>query len=340
MGLIFLHASPPANIHELCVILSSFITQRLPMMRKALLYIACIVAASSLQGCFTGVEGTKAITQKDVEKAYSGDDKADVPTIEIRLDTFPHWETGKRFYVTDNNIKYIFTPSQQLSVDTLQLQGKEIAYDGYTISMSIDGRPVVNTYFKYGTTSLQYNTNRTMDDITGYADRFEVPFLVDMDEVTRLRDVLKGRSLFIKTSIWYDAAGKMTWGRKYVNVTITDVLPGDKVFPYKVEFQDSGRTAYVFMSYRDNYLHRSFNDLFSTTDIRERYPLITDENWQRIINGQVALNMTREECRLSIGAPNNLEKVPTYNGVREYWYYANGAYLIFDEEGLLTTFRL
>ena len=56
-------------------------------------------------------------------------------------------------------------------------------------------------------------------------------------------------------------------------------------------------------------------------------------------NGQIATYMTKEECRLSIGPPDNLERIPTYNGVREYWYYSNGTYLIFDEEGLLTTFR-
>ena len=311
-------------------------------MRKVLSYICCLAIFLSLHSCFTGVEGTKAITQKDVEKAYAGTDGILTQSIEIKLDTFPRWEIGKRFFVTDDNIKYIFTPSQSYSADTLNLGRKVIAYDGYTMGISIDGRAIVNLHFKYGLQNLQYNTNCTMDDITRQPNRFEVPFLVDLDEVDRLKEKMVGQSLFIKTSIWYDIDGNMTWGRKYVNVTITDVMPGDKVFPYKIEFNDNGNktTAYVFMSYRDNYLHRSFDDLFSATDIRKRYPLISDGNWELIVNGKIAQNMTREECRLSIGPPDNLERVPTYNGVREYWYYSNGAYLIFDEEGLLTTFRL
>ena len=309
-------------------------------MRKVLYFICCIAMLLSLEGCFTGVESTKAITQKDVERAYSGNAGKTTQTIEIKLDTFPDWNMGKRFFVTDNNIRYIFSPSPQFNADTLTLEGKEISYDGYTIGISIDGRPVVNLHFKYGTTGLQYNTNRTMDDITRrHSSRLEVPFLVDLDEVERLKDVLRGKSLYIKTSIWYDSNGEMTWGRKYVKVNITDVLPGDKVFPFRIEFNDAGRTAYVFMSYRDNYLQRSFDNLFSDTDLRQLYPAISDENWQRIINGQIATYMTKEECRLSIGPPDNLERVPTYNGVREYWYYSNGTYLIFDEEGLLTTFR-
>lgn len=309
-------------------------------MRKVLYFICCIAMLLSLEGCFTGVESTKAITQKDVERAYSGNAGKTTQTIEIKLDTFPDWNMGKRFFVTDNNIRYIFSPSPQFNADTITLEGKEISYDGYTIGISIDGRPVVNLHFKYGTTGLQYNTNRTMDDITRrHSSRLEVPFLVDLDEVERLKDVLRGKSLYIKTSIWYDSNGEMTWGRKYVKVNITDVLPGDKVFPFRIEFNDAGRTAYVFMSYRDNYLQRSFDNLFSDTDLRQLYPAISDENWQRIINGQIATYMTKEECRLSIGPPDNLERVPTYNGVREYWYYSNGTYLIFDEEGLLTTFR-
>lgn len=309
-------------------------------MRKVLYVVASLWAMISLQSCFTGVESTKAITLKDVERAYANDYDNSGQSIEIAIDTFPNWKMGKRFFVTDNNIKYIFSPSQQFSIDTLNLQNKIIAYDGYTKSLSIDGRQVVNLYFKDGELMLQYNTNRTMDDLAGTnANRFEVPFLVDLDEVEQLRKLLTGMSLYIKTPIWYDADGNMVSGRKYVNISITDVLPGDKVFPFLVQFNDNGRTAYVFMSYRDNYLHRSFDDLFSTSDLRERYPTISDENWQRIINGQVASYMTKEECRLSIGAPNNLERVPTYNGIREYWYYTNGTYLIFDEEGLLTSFR-
>ena len=309
-------------------------------MRKVLYFICCIAMLLSLEGCFTGVESTKAITQKDVERAYSGNAGKTTQTIEIKLDTFPDWNMGKRFFVTDNNIRYVFSPSPQFNADTITLEGKEISYDGYTIGISIDGRPVVNLHFKYGTTGLQYNTNRTMDDITRrHSSRLEVPFLVDLDEVERLKDVLRGKSLYIKTSIWYDSNGEMTWGRKYVKVNITDVLPGDKVFPFRIEFNDAGRTAYVFMSYRDNYLQRSFDNLFSDADLRQLYPAISDENWQRIINGQIATYMTKEECRLSIGPPDNLERIPTYNGVREYWYYSNGTYLIFDEEGLLTTFR-
>ena len=48
--------------------------------------------------------------------------------------------------------------------------------------------------------------------------------------------------------------------------------------------------------------------------------------------------MTKEECRLSLGRPNEVKRIPTYEGLKEQWFYNTGAYLFF-EDGLLTSFR-
>ena len=308
------------------------------MMGRESLYI--IILLTALTSCFTGVESTKKITQDDVNRVVPNGNEDENLAIEIRIDTFPNWEKGKSFYVTDNNIKYIFSPSSQYLTDTLQLAGKILTFDSYYISIAVDNRAVVNVNFQYGGKAFTYPTNKTMNDLETSKDyRLEVPFLVDMDEVEQFKEKLYGMELYVKTPIWYDRNGEMTDGRKYVKVEITNVYPGNKVYPYLVEFNDGNKTAYLFMSYRDNYLHRGFNDLFSYTNPKDRYPLISDENWQLIINGQIALNMTKEECRLSIGAPDHIERIPTYSGIREYWYYTTGAYLIFDEEGFLSNFR-
>jgi hypothetical protein len=60
--------------------------------------------------------------------------------------------------------------------------------------------------------------------------------------------------------------------------------------------------------------------------------------WDNIIHGRVALDMTRSECRLSLGAPKTVDTRPGYSGVRELWVYENGAYLVF-EDGLLRDYR-
>ena len=309
-------------------------------MGKKSTYIIILFISLAFQSCFTGVESTKKITQDDVDKVIPKGDGVENQVIEIEIDTFPKWEKGKRFHVTDNNIKYIFSPSPQYLTDTLQLAGKILTFDSYYISTAVDNRAVININFLCEGNTYTYPTNKTMHDIESSQNyRLEVPFLVDMDEVGRFKEKLCGMELYVKTPIWYNRNGEMTEGRKYIKVGITNVFPGNKVYPYMIEFNDGIKTAYLYMSYRDAYLHRGFNDLFSYVNPRNQYPLIPDETWQLIINGQIARYMTKEECRLSIGAPDQIERIPTYSGIREYWYYTTGTYLVFDEEGLLSNFR-
>ena len=82
----------------------------------------------------------------------------------------------------------------------------------------------------------------------------------------------------------------------------------------------------------------TFDKLFSFTDIRKSYKTITDVNWERIINGQIAVGMTKDECSLSLGNPSSIERMPTHGGMYERWSYDNGEYVIF-EDGLLVQFR-
>ena len=49
--------------------------------------------------------------------------------------------------------------------------------------------------------------------------------------------------------------------------------------------------------------------------------------------------MTKAECKLSLGNPDEVKKIPTYSGLREQWIYNSGAYLFFVD-GLLTEYRL
>lgn len=83
---------------------------------------------------------------------------------------------------------------------------------------------------------------------------------------------------------------------------------------------------------------RKFGSLLSLSNPRDRYPEITDANWNNIVNGRVSEDMTREECRLALGAPATVDRRPGYSIMREIWTYENGRYLIF-EDGLLRSFR-
>ena len=86
-----------------------------------------------LTSCFTGVEGTKKITQKDVDKVVKEltDEEVKANSLAVPVDSFANWQAGKRFYVSDDNAKLIFANSDSYNADTLHLKGRELTYSGY-----------------------------------------------------------------------------------------------------------------------------------------------------------------------------------------------------------------
>ena len=289
-----------------------------------------------MSSCFTGVESTKKITDKDVKKVVEvlTQEEVEANTLAIPTDSFACWNRGKQFYVCDNNARLIFAPSAAYNADTLNMKGKILAYDGYHLGSVLDNRNTVNIEFTDGKNKYVYSTDKTIGEIkSGYT----IPFLIDMDVVRFVASKLEQRTCYIKTPIWYDLNEEMTAGRKFVEVRIDSVLPGNKVFPLKVMFTDieARRKAMLWMTAGGTVLkNRSFDALFSLTDLRKRYPDIESDVWQCIVAGKVKARMTKDEVRLSLGNPSSINQRPTYEGVREYWYYPDGRYLYF-EDGLL-----
>lgn len=63
-----------------------------------------------------------------------------------------------------------------------------------------------------------------------------------------------------------------------------------------------------------------------------QYKEIQDDAWEQITLGKVKTGMTKAECKLSLGNPNEVKKIPTYSGLREQWIYNSGAYLFFVDD--------
>ncbi len=306
-------------------------------------YIALLLFAVIMTSCFTGIESTKKITEKDVAKVTQAMGNAveeESVYNSVAVDSFPDWNIGKRFYVVDNNIKRIFSPSTEYDSDTLSLEGKTLIYEGYSEGSVLDNEPKVNLLFSYDGKKFVYPTNKTIDEIKRQYLLLQVPFLIDENLIDRYQDLIAGKDFYIRTSIWYNEKGEMIPGKKFVKVKIDKVLPGDKVFPLKVSFNtDNNEIAFVFMSTKQSSIqNRLFDNLFTSKDLRLNYPAISDTNWNHIINGTVALDMTKDECRLALGTPNSIQERPTYDGLQEYWFYGDGMYLVFFD-GLLKQFR-
>ncbi len=308
-------------------------------MKKGLFYILLLTLVAT--GCGTGIESTKAVSEKDVKKALAqrNEGKKPTPSLTLRPDSVALWQAGKLFYVTDDQARLIFAHSNAYCTDSLHLAGRRIAYKGYDTESMLDNRKTVTLEFTDGNNTYSYRTNRTMSELhRGYS----IPFLIEMDVVEQVAAQITGKEFWVKTRIWYDAESeKMIDGRQFVKVKIDSVLPGNKVLPLKVKFTtaDTGEQAMVWLSTGHSAMHsRDFDSQFSRDDLHKSYPEISNENWAHITRGELVLDMSKEECRLAKGAPKNMVQHPDQTGLREYWYYDGGGYLYF-QDGLLKQFR-
>ena len=142
--------------------------------------------------------------------------------------------------------------------------------------------------------------------------------------------------------MWYNEKSEAIEGRKLIPVRVVDIRPGNNVLPVEVWFEDDkGNQAGVFMSLlsssRSQYI--TFDRLFPFENPRLQYKEIQDDAWEQITLGKVKTGMTKAECKLSLGNPNEVKKIPTYSGLREQWIYNSGAYLFFVDD-LLADYRL
>ncbi len=317
-------------------------------LRRGLVYryryvLGGMLLCAVLVSCGTGIEVTERVTDKDVKRVLehsSGHQTA--VTLEAYRDSLPAWQRGKRFWVADDQVKQLFVHSTAYDKDTLSLAGHVLEYVSHTTAglFSDDAR--------YVEISLR-------DTATGYTyvcragkaadvDRpgFTIPMLIDLDMVNHVARQIQDKDFYILTPIWYDIrTEQMTDGRHYIKVHIDSVLPGNAVLPLRVIFttRDNGEKVMVWMSSQSSTMHgRDFDALFSAADPHLSYPAISDETWERITRGQLAVGMTKEECRLSVGAPKRISENPDQGGMREYWYYDGGSYLYFVD-GLLSQYR-
>ena len=290
--------------------------------------------------CFTGVEGTKKIKlSREDRKALAPSDEEQF-FVGIKGSPLPLWEKGKTFIAADDKTILIFDqqglPSDPL---TVRLGGKYLSFEGIDKRMAPDGKMYVVIVFKNNGNIYVYNTGKTLEEAETLTSD-QLPMLIDNDMVEEVKSLLLGKRLWIKSPLWYDEAGNRISGLKFVAVTIEDVQPASIAFPLKLRFTlDNGKYAWLFMNFGNSGTEsRSFPTLFSISDIRKKYPAISDEVWELICQGQIKTGMTKEECKLSLGNPSEVNSGHDYSQTLDMWHYSDGTALWF-EDGLLTRFR-
>jgi len=291
-----------------------------------------------LTGCFTGIESTPKITSAEVRKQTDTESTPEESYLSgISSGDFSKWHRGKEFYITDDKISLIFKPSG--STDE-SLAGSYMYLEDIAETTSLTGDKVAEiTLLSQKGHQYVYRLDRSLDAIK-QDNHMEIPFTIEKSVVDTVRALMNGNTYYITTSAWLDTMARPRNGRKFVPVNVTDVRPGNTFYPVLLELNDENGVPFTMYLSVGNDIKstRKFSTMFSLTDPRLRYPNISDATWKLIINGKVAVDMTRDECRLALGQPDDVDRSHGYSSVRERWSYENGIYLIF-EDGLLRSFR-
>lgn len=319
------------------------------------LHIIILTCFLSLTSCFTGIESTPRISEKEVKRNVPAADAEKEFSQTLTAQPVQQWETGHRFMVTDSRMSLIFEKEPSLGygdILTFKNLSPEISITGDTIS--------VLTFTKSGNIKYQVNEGKEDEDIDSASEgisprrkiramelrykvnispeklspTFTLPMSVDLNMVSNVKEKLKGKMLYIITSLRVDSALTPTsGGQRYIPVTITDVAPGNADYPLRVQITDEhGGKSYVAMTVGTaRSSTRNFDKLFVLENPRLKHPAITDAVWDNIINSRVVKGMTIDECHLALGTPRDIRKWHNGGSFFEGWTYDNGRYLIFED---------
>ena len=293
-------------------------------------------------GCSTGVEGTKTIRMTKTERRELMPSAEQVFVADMKSDPLSDWQQGKRFLVSDEKAAVVLRSTDGSSDN---LKGAVLIYNKVESRRTPAGAEEAVILFSGNGRELRYSTGRSIADSYKELTASDVPMLIDLDLVDKALRLLTGKKVWTMSNLWYDADGNIARGVKYVPVTITGVQPGDKVFPLLVSFKDaSGSEFGMWMSVRNDGNQASagasrwFGNLFSLSDPRLGHQEIDDAVWELICTGKVREGMTKEECRLSLGNPDEVDSGHDWNSTLDIWRYQNGTFLRF-QDGKLANFR-
>lgn len=307
---------------------------------RGLLCALCVSVGLMLNACFTGVESTPKITQKEVKRQNVHDTREQHILDDVKMQPAGNWKTGKKFYVSDNRISRVAFRVEPFSMSD-SLAGKTVALASVDTVPTLTDRQEIQLKFVTDNNTAEFDVRTGLTpDQWNACGPYNIPHLIDLDFVNQVKEKLVGNTYYVLPSRRLGQDGRDTLGTRYQKVVVQDVLPESESLPLKVIFSDDeGHLASLLMTFGDvTTSRRNFETLFSLTNPRTRYKQITDKNWEMIQHSKIALGMTPDECRLALGSPDTYNQIPTTAGMVERWTYTNGVYLIF-EDGLLSAFR-
>lgn len=289
--------------------------------------------------------GTNGAVFSDKELKAGGTELS--PEEQFEIENFTNtdcteWERGKPFLYVSDELNILLLPVDGGRAPAQSFRNKLFTFHSMR-EESLYGVPQASLIFECDGVLYKFETNRSFESLL---EKNYVPFLphmVSLDKVERAKKVLMGKQLYIKTPVWYNKDHAVVNGRKMVLVTITDVTAGTERLPARIEFVDErGKRACVLMNLPTNdysRMYQTFHKLFDFEDPHLSYPTIEDKHWNLITQSMVCKGMTKDECKLALGLPSEVRRVPTYSGLIEHWFYSSGMHYQF-EDGLLTQTKI
>lgn len=256
----------------------------------------------------------------------------------ITSEPLKDWEQGRNFIASDNKALLVFeTLQSSLFPDTTAIKGKTLKFVGVSSNIAADGSLTLMVELTDGSRVFFYDTGKDFDSAMENFMSSEIPMLIDRKMVDQAANLLTGKKIWTRSNLWYNQEGERIDGKKYVPVTVTDVTPGNMVFPLRLELlTDDGVPFFMFMNFGNaDTESRSFHNLFSLTDPEKLYPAIQPEIWQLICQGKVTDGMTKQECRLALGNPIDITSGHDYSQTLDIWTYENGIILWFEDGRLV-----
>ena len=304
---------------------------------RLLLFISLLSLSSLLIGCFTGVERTPPITDREVRKSTPPPSPDDNYLSAIRATRVKELRPGMKWIVNDSRISRVFGAE---AYDKQFAPGDTLTLRVVRPALTLDGRKVGEVVFSGSNVdSLVYRTSISYD--TFMADSaLSLPFAVEGALVEAVGRLMTGKEYYLITSSRFDMADVAYTGRKFVPVTVEEVTYGNSYYPVSLILRDDRDERFRLHMSVDgaSVMPRKFSSLLSLTDPRLSHPDTTDDVWDQIVNGKVKIGMTTNECRLSLGRPADVVRQAGYSSLVEIWTYAGGRYLVFTD-GILTSVK-
>lgn len=305
--------------------------------------VLATLVLSVLSACSTGIEGTRQIqlTKADKKELLPSAEESLIST--LKISKVADWKPGKIMTVAASRAAYLIKKENMLPVDSADIKDKKLRFVEIISKMNPGGEQELYIKFRLDDQSVLYNPGIAQRNTLLSKFSTELPMLIDPEMVENADSLLCGRELWTLGREHYDMTGNMFTGDKFERVHVDSVVTGNMLSPIKLYFTDgkgSPSFNYINISSPDRKISesRTFPQLFSLTDPKLHHSGVSDEVWTLIKRGLVREGMTKEECRLALGNPSEVDSGQNWTNVLDIWRYKDGTYLHFVD-GLLHDFR-